>query len=81
MTRNAAIPVLNAVVAAPVSRTIRGIPTEVRLGPEDGMPVDCAASLDNLRVVTKAHLVERACVLSPTRMVQACSALRAAVDC
>jgi mRNA interferase MazF len=81
MTRNAAIPVLNAVLAAPVSRTVRGIPTEVMLRPEDGMPVECAASMDNLRVVTKAHLVERACVLGPARMVQACSALRAAVDC
>ncbi|HZJ52132.1 MAG TPA: type II toxin-antitoxin system PemK/MazF family toxin [Actinomycetota bacterium] len=81
MTRNAAIPVLNAVLAAPVSRTVRGIPTEVRLGLEDGMPVECAASLDTLRVVSKAHLVERACVLSPGRMAEACSALRTAVDC
>ncbi|MDQ3661534.1 MAG: type II toxin-antitoxin system PemK/MazF family toxin [Actinomycetota bacterium] len=81
MTRNAAIPVLNAVLAAPVSRTVRGIPTEVCLGPDDGMPVECAATLDNLRVVAKAHLVERACVLSPVRMAAACSALRTAVDC
>ena len=38
-------------------------------------------SLDNLLVVTKVHLVERACVLSPVRMAEACSALRTAVDC
>lgn len=81
MTRDAAIPVLNAVLAAPVSRTVRRIPTELRLGPEDGMPEECAASLDNLCVVTKAHLVERACELSPVRMAAACSALRTAVDC
>ena len=81
MTRDAAIPVLNAVLAAPVSRTVRRIPTELRLGPEDGMPEECAASLDNLRVVTKAHLVERVCVLSPVRMAAACSAFRTAVDC
>jgi mRNA interferase MazF len=81
MTRDAAIPVLNAMLAAPVSRTVRRIPTELRLGPEDGMPEECAASLDNLRVVTKAHLVERACVLSPARMAAACSALRTAIDC
>lgn len=81
MTRNAAIPVLNSVLAAPVTRTVRGIPTELRLGPEDGMPTECAVSLDNLRAVPKAHLVERLCVLEPTRMMQACAALRAAVDC
>src|SRR5207244_9245567 len=40
MTRNAAIPVLNSVLAAPVTRTVRGLPTELVLGPEDGMPVE-----------------------------------------
>jgi mRNA interferase MazF len=81
MTRDAAIPVLNALLAAPLTRTVRGIPTELPLGPEDGMPTECAASFDNLRPVPKAHLVERICALSPTRTAQACAALRAAVDC
>ena len=81
MTRSAAIPVLNSVLAAPVTRTVRDIPTEVRLGPDDGMPAECAATLDNLRVVPKAHLVDRICALEPTRLLQACSALRTAVDC
>lgn len=81
MTRSAAIPVLNAVVAAPVTRTVRNIPTEVALGPDDGMPRYCAASFDNLRVVPKAFLVDRICVLEPTRLAEACTALRAAVDC
>ncbi|MEJ7719992.1 MAG: type II toxin-antitoxin system PemK/MazF family toxin [Ilumatobacteraceae bacterium] len=60
MTRTAAIPVLNVVLVAPVTRTIRDIPTELRLGPDEGMPVECAASFDNLRAVPKANLVERA---------------------
>lgn len=59
MTRDAAIPVLNAVLAAPITRTVRQTPTELRLGPEDGMPEECPASLDNLRVVPKANLVQR----------------------
>ena len=46
LTRQAAIPVLNAVLVAPATRTIRGIPTEMRLGPEDGMPDDCALSFE-----------------------------------
>lgn len=81
MTRTAAIPVLHSVLAAPVSRTLRDIPTELRLGPDDGMPTECAASFDNLRVVAKAYLVERQCVLAPVRLAEACGALRAAVDC
>jgi mRNA interferase MazF len=81
MTRSAAIPVLNNLLAAPITRTVRDIPTEVRLGAEDGMPTDCAASFDNLRVVPKAYLVDRLCALDPVRVVQACGALRAAVDC
>jgi mRNA interferase MazF len=81
MTRSAAIPVLNSVLAAPITRTIRGIPTEVRLGVDDGLPTDCAASFDNLRVVPKAYLVGRVCSLDSVRMVEACRALRAATDC
>lgn len=81
MTRSAAIPVLNNLLAAPVTRTVRSLPTELRLGPEDGMPTECAASFDNLRVVPKAYLVERVCTLEPIRVIEACGALRAAVDC
>lgn len=81
MTRGPAISVLVNVLAAPITRTVRHIPTELPLGPDDGMPVECAASFDNLRVVPKSHLVERICTLHPARMVQACSALRVAVDC
>ncbi len=81
MTRSAAIPVLHNVLAAPITRTVRNLPTEVRLGPDDGLPKECAASFDNLRVVPKAYLVERLCSLDATRLIEACAALRAAVDC
>lgn len=81
MTRTAAIPVLQQVLAAPITRTVRGIPTEIALGPDDGMPTECAASFDNLRVVPKSLLVERQCALTPFRMLEACGAVRAAVDC
>jgi mRNA interferase MazF len=81
MTRSAAIPVLSALLAAPVTRTVRNIPTELLLGPDDGMPTECAASFDNLRVVPKGCLVDRICVLDSSRLVEACTALRSAVDC
>jgi len=81
MTRNAAIPVLHSVLAAPITRTVRSIPSELPLSQADGMPQDCAASFDNLRVVPKVHLVERLCTLDTARALEACAALRAAIDC
>ena len=81
MTRTAAIPVLHSVLAAPITRTVRNIPSELHLGPNDGMPTECAASFDNLRVVAKAYLVERQCALEPLRLAETCEAIRAAVDC
>lgn len=81
MTRSAAIPVLDSVLAAPVTRTVRDIPTELELGPDDGMPTDCAASFDNIRVVPKSYLTDRQCSLTSARMTEACRALRVAVDC
>ena len=81
MTRTAAIPVLYAVLAAPITRTVRGIPSEVTLGEIDGMPEECAASFDNLRVVPKSHLVERLCTLDTVKVIEASAALRAAIDC
>ena len=81
LTRQAAIPVLTSVLVAPATRTIRGIPTEVRLRREDGMPDDCALSFDNLATVPKALLTERITRLSDTRLDDLCSALRAATGC
>lgn len=81
LTRDAAIPVLHRLVVAPVTRTVRGIPTEIPLGPEEGLPVACAASFDNLRTVHKALLVRRIGALGPLRAAALCDAIRAAVDC
>lgn len=81
LTRSAAIPVLHNLLAAPITRTIRNLPTEVLLDRDDGMPTECAVSFDNLRVVPKAYLVERVCSLDPAKLHEACGALRAAVDC
>ena len=81
MTRSAAIPVLNAVLAAPLTRTIRELPTELLLSSGDGVPQESVASFDNMTVIPKAHLVDRMAQLSPGRMSQACRALQAAVGC
>jgi len=81
LTRQAAIPVLNAVLVAPATRTIRGIPTEVRLGPEDGMPSECALTFDNLVTVPKRLFSERITRLRPERLGQLCPALAIATGC
>jgi mRNA interferase MazF len=81
MTRSAAIPVLHNALAAPITRTVRGIPTEVHLGVDDGMPTDGAASFHNLRVIPKAYFVNRVRSLDSVRMIEARQALRAVVDC
>lgn len=58
LTRNAAIPVLSAVVVAPISRTIREIASEVSLGQEEGLPEECVANCDNVLTVPKDVLDE-----------------------
>ena len=81
MSRPAAIPVLNSVLAAHITRTVRGIPTELPLRPDDGMSADCAASFDNLRAVSKTE-PRRPYLHAPTGPPrEACTALRTTVNC
>ena len=81
LTRQAAIPLLNSVLVAPATRTVRGIPSEVRLTREDGMPDDCALSFDNLATVPKALLTERITTVAPERLDELCAALDVAAGC
>lgn len=81
LTRPEAIPVLNQVVAAPVTRTIRGIPTEVYLDEADGMPSPCVVALDNLNQIRPALCTERITTLGPARMAEVCEALRLSLAC
>ncbi|MGH9252694.1 MAG: type II toxin-antitoxin system PemK/MazF family toxin [Acidimicrobiales bacterium] len=81
LTRDAAIPVLKRVTIASISRTIRGIPTEVILDEDDGMPRRCAVSLDNLGDAWKSMLTEHITTLGPLRMREVCQALNVSVGC
>ena len=51
LTRNAAITVLTAVTCAPITRTIRGIRSEVEVGPEQGLPERCVITCDSVITV------------------------------
>lgn len=81
LTRDEAIPVLRTILVAPVSRTVRGIPTEVLLGSEEGLPSECVATLDNVLTIPKAMLSRRMGALAQGRRREPCEALRAAIDC
>jgi mRNA interferase MazF len=81
VTRGEAIPRLDNVVVATVSSRLRGLGSEVRLGLKDGMPRECAISLDNLRTVPKAQLVEAITELGAEKMDEVCRALALASGC
>jgi mRNA interferase MazF len=80
VTRSEAVAVLTGIVVAPVTRTVRSIPTEVPLGEDEGLGVDCAASFDNLQRIRRTALVERIGSLGPRRE-EICNSLRALADC
>jgi len=81
LTRQAAIPVLERVLAVPATRTVRNIPSEVQLDEDDGMPEPCALSFDNITTMPKALLTERISRVSVERLEEICRALRAATAC
>jgi mRNA interferase MazF len=81
VTRSEAVPVLTSIVVAPVTRTIRGIPTEIFLSEIEGLTEDCAASFDNLRTVRRAFLSARLGRLGPDASQSICNALAALADC
>jgi mRNA interferase MazF len=81
VTRNEAIALLNTVLVAPVTRSVRGIPTEVALGPDEGLRQACAATFDNVIPVRKAHLTRHLGSIGNGRRHEVCAAMRAAIDC
>ena len=81
VSRNEALTVLNNVVVAPVTRTIRNIPTCVAVGPDEGLDHDSVATFDNLAAVPKSVLTTRLGTLGPSGRNVMCEALRALADC
>ena len=76
ITRTSALTFLSGITVAPLTTTIRDIPTEVVLTPEeDGVPSRCAVNLDNLQTVQRRGLRRRITSLSPQRMDDVSAAL------
>lgn len=76
LTRDSVIPYIGEVTIAPVTTTVRDIPSEVLLDRTDGMPQECAVNCDHLQTVTKARIGSLLCTLSAGRLQE----LRTAVS-
>ena len=72
---------LHSVIVAPITSTIRGVSTEVHLGPEDGVRVPSVANLDNVQLVARQSLVRHVGNARPITMTSICSALAVATGC
>jgi mRNA interferase MazF len=79
LTRPSAVRYLTGVTVAPITTTIRGIPSEVVLTNEDGMPSRCAVNLDTLQTVPKANLGAFLAHLSARKMQDVRSAIEFAL--
>ncbi|MFZ1947207.1 MAG: type II toxin-antitoxin system PemK/MazF family toxin [bacterium] len=80
LTRDSILEYLGEVTVAPVTTTVRGIPSEVSLSAEDGMPRGCAINCDHLQTVSKAKVGGAITAVSASKMVQVTRAIRFALD-
>ena len=81
LTRDSAIGHLSTVTVAPITSTIRGVPSEVILDIEDGMKDRCAVNLHNAVTISQERLGRRVGGLSRERMQEVCVALRFSLGC
>jgi mRNA interferase MazF len=82
LTRDPVADRIGSVVVAALTRTRRGLVSEVELTAEaDGVPTDCVANFDNIHTVPRTMFRRPVATLSPARVAQACRALAAATGC
>ncbi len=74
-TRDSALEFLGEVTVAPVTSTIRGIPSEILLTEADGMPRECAVNLDHVQTVSKARIGSLITTVGSRRMAELRSAV------
>ena len=79
LTRDSIIPFIGEVTVAPITTAIRGLPSEVVLSPDHGMPRACAVNCDHLQTVQRGKLGALVTSLSGTVMTQVARAIRFAL--
>jgi mRNA interferase MazF len=81
LTRHSAIGYLSRVTVAPITSSIRGVPSEVVLGPDDGLKQPSAVNLHNLVTVQKHVVGRRVAQLGERKMLDVCRAIGFALGC
>ena len=81
LTRPEVIELLHTVMVAPVTSAIRGAPSEVVVGVEEGLKKDSAVNLDHLQTVEKTRLTKFVGTVGPEKMNDVCRALAVATAC
>ena len=82
LTRDPVAERIGSVVVAALTRSRRGLVSELELtARDDGVPTDCLVNFDNLHTVARQYFRRRVTVLSPVRMAQVCRTLAAATGC
>ena len=79
LTRNSVIGYLNEVTIAPITSTVREVPSEVRLDEGDGMPGECAVNADHIQTVPKDRIGKLITALAPEKLVEIRNAVRFAL--
>ena len=80
LTRDSILDYLGEVTVAPVTSTIRNIPSEVFLSQDEGMKKDCVVNLDHIQTVSKKKIGTRLISLSTNKMKSVSEAIRFALD-
>jgi mRNA interferase MazF len=81
LTRQSALGYLGTATIAPITSTIRGVPSEVALSEQDGMKKPCAVNLHNVITVSQERIGRRVASISPGRLAEVCAAVRFALGC
>lgn len=79
LSRNEAYAVRQLLIVSPVTTRVRSIPTEVALGPDDGLPKACVVNLDTITTIPKAALVQPVGALAADKLGAVDRALRFAL--
>jgi mRNA interferase MazF len=80
LTRDSVLEYLGEVTIAPITTTVRDIPSEVFLSKSDGMPQDCAINCDHLQTVSKTKIGPLITSLPKAKMIDVGRAIRFALD-
>jgi mRNA interferase MazF len=80
LTRDSILEYLGEVTVAPITSTVRDIPSEVLLSRSDGMPRDCAINCDHIQTISKGKIGSLITCLSASKLSELSRSVRFALD-